>query len=102
MEANLQKEAEIRNKERILVAFVPLVLIFEDLLPTPTPELHLSLAFQSMSVRASFDFYWIKTKPLSLTIQHFQHPVSLILLLNSQLRAAVSQMPGSFFPLWFS
>ena len=50
----------------------------------------------------SFDFYWKETKPLNLTIQHFQHPVSLIFFLNSQLRAAFFQMPGSFFPLWFS
>lgn len=92
------------NSSILQMTFVPPVLISEDP-PTsliPTPKLHLSPAFQSMSVRASFDFYWIKSKPLSLTIQHFQHPVRLILLLNSQLRAAVSQMPGSFFPLWFS
>lgn len=48
-----------------------------------------------------FWFFWINSKPLSLTIWHFQHPVSLILPLNSQLRAAFSQMPDSFFPLWF-
>lgn len=84
------------------MAFVTLVLISEDPPPSPHTKASFIPCLSRHFVRASFDFYWIKSKPLSLTIQHFQHPVSLILLLNSQLRAAVSQMPGSFFHLWFS
>ena len=85
------------------MAFVPFVLISEDPPPhNPCPKASLVPCLSRHFVRASFDFCWIKSKPLSLTIQHFQHPVSLILLLNSQLRAAISQMPGSFFALWFS
>ena len=97
IKANLQKEAKLTK--RILIAFEPLVLVSET---SPLPKFPSSSAFQKAFVRVSFDFYWKEAKPLSLTIQHFQHPVSLIFFLNSQLRAAFFQMPGSFFPLWFS